>query len=206
MRRLLFTLLLLILPGVAYAQKAGFEITPTAGYRFSGSITSYDNYYGDRHNSDLKVDEGGAYGVSLDIPLGYRWQLELLANRQSTAFRVDRGLFTPSGKLGDADISYFQVGVLYNWGRGQVVPYFGASVGIAHVEPKFTDLESQDRFAASLAGGVKVFFNRNVGLRFEARGYAADIDTGLNTGGYRSNRSNETLYQGEGSAGLILAW
>ena len=79
MRRLLFTFLLLV-PGAAFAQGAGFEITPTASYRFSGSVTAYDNS-GFRQSSDLKVDHGGAYGVSLDIPVGYRWQFELLANR-----------------------------------------------------------------------------------------------------------------------------
>jgi len=205
MRRLLFAFLLLI-PGAAFAQGAGFEITPTAGYRFSGSVTSYDDNGFRRNSSDLKVDHGGAYGVTFDIPVGYRWQFELLANRQSTSFRLDNGLFTPSGNLGDVDISYYQAGLFYNWGRGQVNPFFGASLGIAHIEPKFTLLESQDHFAATIAGGVKVFFSRNVGLRLEARGYWANIDTGINTGGHRSNNSNEALYQGEGSAGLILAW
>src|SRR5436305_8261954 len=205
MRRLLFAFLLLV-PGAAFAQGAGFEITPTASYRFSGGVTAYDDNGFRRNGNDLKVDHGGAYGVSLDVPIGYRWQFELLANRQSTSFRVDNGLFTRSGNLGNVDISYYQAGLFYNWGRGQVNPFFGVSLGIAHLEPKFTDLESQDRFAGTIAGGVKVFFNRNVGLRLEARGYWANIDTGLNTGGRRGNNSNEALYQGEWSAGLILAW
>jgi hypothetical protein len=204
MRRLLFALLLLA-PGAAFAQGAGFEITPTAGYRFSGGVTAYDDN-GDRHGRDLKVQEGGAYGVTLDIPVGYRWQLELLANHQSTSFRSDRGVFTPSVDLGDVNLDYYQVGFAYNWGRGQVNPYFAASLGIVHVEPKFSAFEADNRFAGSLAGGVKVFFSRNVGLRLEARGYWANIDTGINTAGHRSSNSNEALYQGEGSAGLILAW
>jgi hypothetical protein len=205
MRRLLFAFLLLV-PGAAFAQGRGFEITPTASYRFSGSVTAFDDN-GFRESRDLKVKEGGAYGVTFDIPIGYRWQFELLANRQSTSFRLDRGLFSSSANLGNVDLSYYQAGLLYNWGRGQVTPYLGASLGIAHIEPKFTSFESQDRFAGTIMGGVKVFFNRNVGLRFEARGYWANIDTGINAGGHRSNSStNEALYQGEGSAGLILAW
>ncbi len=203
MRRMFFAFLLLV-PGAAFAQGAGFEITPTASYRFSGSVTAYDNE-GFRTSRDLKVDSGGAYGVSLDVPVGYRWQFELLANRQSTSLQIDRGLFDRSANLGDIDISYYQAGLFYNWGRGQVNPYFGASLGIAHIEPKSTGLEAQDRFAGTIAGGVKIFFNRNVGLRLEARGYWANIDTGINAGGHRSDR-NEALYQGEGSAGLILAW
>jgi outer membrane protein with beta-barrel domain len=211
MRRLLVPAFLLLIPfgslssGVAYAQGAGFEITPTASYRFSGSVTAYDDE-GFRQGRDIKVKEGGAYGVSFDLPIGYRWQLELLANHQSTSFRTDRGLFTPTTDLGDVDIDYYQVGLLYNWGRGQVNPFFAASIGVARVDPKFTALEAENRFAGTLAGGVKVFFNRNVGLRLEARGYWANIDTGINSNGHRSRNNNEALYQGEGSAGLILAW
>jgi hypothetical protein len=207
MRRLFFVFLLLVplVPAAAFAQGRGFEITPTAGYRFSGSVTSYDDN-GFRNSSDLKIDEGGAYGVAFDIPVGYRWQLELLANRQSTSFSVDRGLFSNRLDLGDIDLSFYQVGLLYNWGRGQVNPYFGASLGIAHIEPKNDGFEAQDRFAGTITGGVKIFFSRNVGLRLEARGYWANIDTGINSVGHRSNNSNEALYQGEGSAGLILAW
>jgi hypothetical protein len=205
MRRLLLALLLLV-PGAAFAQGKGFEITPTAGYRFSGTVTAYDdNGNRERESRDLKVKEGGAYGVTFDVPLGYRWQLELLANRQSTSFRLDRGIFSSSTNLGDVDLSFYQVGLLYNFGRGQVNPYIGASLGFAHIDPKFNNFEAQDRFAGTLTGGVKVFFNRNVGLRLEARGYFANINTGISAGGHRTN-SNEALYQGEGSAGLILAW
>ena len=64
--------------------------------------------------------------------------------------------------LGDVDISYYQAGLFYNWGRGQVNPFFGVSLGVAHIEPKFSTLESQDRFAGSLAGGVKVSWTINI--------------------------------------------
>ncbi|HZF12773.1 MAG TPA: outer membrane beta-barrel protein [Thermoanaerobaculia bacterium] len=204
MRKLLFAILLLV-PGTAFAQGAGFEITPTAGYRFTGSVTAYDNE-GVRQGRDLKVDSGGMYGVTFDVPIGYRWQLEFMANHQSTSFQLDRGIFTPRTDLGDVDLDYYQVGLAYNWGRGQVNPFFGGSVGISNIKPKLSAVPSDNHFAGTLFGGVKVFFNRNVGLRLEARGYWSNIDTGINTGGHQSNRNNEALYQGEGSAGLILAW
>jgi hypothetical protein len=204
MRKLLFAILLLV-PGAVFAQGAGFEITPTAGYRFTGSVTAYDNE-GFRDGRDLKVDSGGAYGVTFDVPIGYRWQLEFLANHQSTSFQLDRGVFTPRTNLGDVDLDYYQVGLAYNWGRGQVNPFFGGSVGISNIKPKFSTIPSDNHFAGTLFGGVKIFFSRNVGLRLEARGYWSNIDTGINTGGHQSSRNNEALYQGEGSAGLILAW
>src|SRR5262249_13702161 len=194
MRKLLFAILLLA-PGAAFAQGAGFEITPTAGYRFTGSVTAYDNS-GFSEGRDLKVDSGAMYGVSFDIPIGYRWQLELLANHQSTAFRLDRGVFNPSTDLGDVDLDYYQVGLIYNWGRGQVNPFFGGSLGFSNIKPKFSSLPSDNHFAGTLTGGIKVFFNRNVGLRLEARGYWSNIHTRINTRGHPDR--HQAPYQGDG--------
>ena len=133
MRRLLFAILLLV-PGAAFAQGAGFEITPTAGYRFTGSVTAYDDE-GFRQGRDLKVDSGGAYGVTFDVPIGYRWQLEFLANHQSTSFQLDRGVFTPRTNLGDVDLDYYQVGLAYNWGRGQVNPSSSGRASMIAIRP-----------------------------------------------------------------------
>jgi len=56
-----------------------------------------------------------------------------------------------------------------------VNPYLTGSLGVARLQPKFA--ESDSRFAGSLAGGAKIFFNRNVGLRLEVRGYYTSLDT-----------------------------
>jgi outer membrane protein with beta-barrel domain len=198
---LLILALLLALPAVAAAQ-SGFEITPMAGYRLSGNVTAYDDR-GFSEDTDLQVDESPVYGVALDIPLGYRWQLELFANEQQSSFSVDRGIFDPSEDLGDVDIDFYHVGLLYNWGRGQVNPFLTASIGLARIEPEFADAE--DQFSASLAGGVKMFFNDNVGLRLEGRGYWTNFDTEFRSG-RRRDRVDEALYQFEGNAGLIIAF
>ena len=164
-------------------------------------LWNYQYYFLDKSKETSDVDPAKV----LYAAMGAEFKFELLANRQSTSFSVDRGLFSPKLDLGDIDLSFYQVGLLYNWGRGQVNPYIGASLGVARIDPKLGSPEAQDRFAGSITGGVKIFFNRNVGLRLEARGYWANIDSGTNPG-HRSNNSNEALYQGEGSAGLILAW
>ncbi|HXO19278.1 MAG TPA: outer membrane beta-barrel protein [Thermoanaerobaculia bacterium] len=208
MRKAFFALLLL-LPASALAQYSRFEITPTAGYRFSGRVRAVDDNGFVHDNSDLRVDEKGIYGVTLDIPLAYSWKLELLANHQATSFSLDSGLFQPRVRLGDVDIDYLQIGLLYQWGRGQVNPYFTGSLGVARIDPKFGGT-AENRFAGSLAGGVKIFFSRNVGLRLEARGYYASLDTRTedvdSEGHHHHTTVNEGLYQGEASAGLILAW
>jgi opacity protein-like surface antigen len=204
MRRALSVLIFLI-PVAALAQPGRFELTPTAGYRLSGDFNSRSN---DTFDSRLKVkvDESAVYGLTFDIPLSEYWQIEILANRQRTAFSTDDGLLSPSDKLGDVDLTIVQAGFLLQWGGGQISPFITAAAGITRIEPQFNDLDSDDRFSASLGGGVKIFFNQNVGIRLEGRGYWTDLDTDFNRDRRRRDDRRDGLYQGEASAGLIFAF
>ncbi len=189
----------------AHAQ-GQFQITPTAGYRTSGQLTATDRDF--LNDADVEVDKSSVFGVIVDIPFGQSgFGLELLANRQESAFTIDPGLFDPSERLGDVEISYLQGGIYYEWGGGQVVPFISVTGGVTRIDPKFDDLEAEDRASATIGGGVKIFFNRNVGLRLEGRGYWTDLDTRFRDDDRRHDRSvDEALYQGEASAGLIFAF
>ena len=210
MRRAAF-LFLFLLPAAAFAQRgyieAGrFELTPYAGYRLQGDFdaSSSNDAFGDLN---VEVEEGGLYGVLLDIPLNRNWSIELLANRQESTFIIDEGLFDRETELGDVTLTYAHVGLLYQWGYGQVNPFITGSLGLARIEPEFDELDADDRFSTSFGGGVKIFLADNVGLRLEARGYWTDLDTDFEDDD-RFDRydENDGLFQGEGSIGLIIAF
>lgn len=203
MRRALFTLLFL-LPAAAFAQPSRFELTPFAGYRLAGDFDARSSDAFDPR-LNIQVDESAVYGVLFDIPLSRNWQLELLANRQQTSFSVDRGFLEPQDDLGDVDLTTIHGGFLLQWGEGQVNPYVTLTAGITRIEPKFRNLDSDDRFSASFGGGAKIFFAENVGLRLEARGFWTDLDTGFDDRFDRYD-SGDGLFQGEGSVGLIIAF
>lgn len=194
--------------GSARAVEAQYQvqITPTAGYRTSGQLTATNRDF--LEENDVEVDKSSVFGVIVDVPFGQSgFGLELLANRQKSAFTLDPGLFDPSERLGDVEISYLQGGIYYEWGGGQVVPFISATGGVTRIDPKFDDLEAEDRASASLGGGVKIFFNRNLGLRLEGRGYWTDLDARFRDDDRRHDREvNQALYQGEASAGLIFAF
>lgn len=196
-------ILVFLLPAAAFGQSGRFELTPVAGYRLEGDFDTSNTTAFDP-NLNVKVDESPVYGVILDIPLSPTWQIELLANRQSTEFVADRGLLTQTSTLGDVELTTFQAGLLYSWGAGQVNPFVAAAAGVTRIDPQFSNLSTDDRFSASLGGGVKVFFAENIGLRLEARGYWTDLDTDKRS--RRRDRSDEGLVQGEGSVGLIIAF
>ena len=204
MRRTFLAFALLLLPAAGFAQPGRFEITPTAGYRLEGDFDAQSSRNFDP-DLNVQVDEGATYGVLFDIPLTENWQVELLANRQRTSFEVDEGLLSPATELGDVDLTFLHAGILLQWGLGQVNPFLTASGGIARIDPKFNELEADNRFSASFGGGVKIFFSENIGLRLEARGYWVDLDTGFRDR-YDRYDSGDGLTQGEGSVGLIIAF
>jgi Outer membrane protein beta-barrel domain len=204
MRRVFFVLAFL-LPAAVFAQPGRFELTPFAGYRLSGDFDAQSSEVFDP-DLNIEIEESAVYGFLLDIPVAPHWQLELLANRQRSAFVLDRGLLEPSRELGDVDLTMVHAGILLQWGYGQVNPYLTVSGGLTRIDPKFQELDSDDRFSASFGGGVKIFFSDNIGLRLEGRGFWTDLDTRGFRGRYDRYDSGDGLYQGEASAGLIFAF
>lgn len=208
--RALLLLLAFLIPATAVAQPVRyvdtgrFEITPFAGYRLSGDFDASSSNSFDP-DLNIEVEEGAAFGLLFDIPLNENWAIELLANRQESSFIIDEGLLEPETELGDVTLTYLHAGLLVQWNTGTVTPFFTGSVGLARIDPEFDELDADNRFSASLGGGLKVFFSDNVGLRLEARGYWTDLDTGFED---RFDRYDEGdgLFQGEGSVGLIFAF
>jgi Outer membrane protein beta-barrel domain len=210
MRRAFFLLLFLLPAAAAFAQPPGylpvgrFEITPFAGYRLEGEFDASDAF-GD---VEVEVDEGAVFGLIFDIPLDPNWQIELLANRQETSFVDDEGLFDPASDLGDVTLTYFHAGILFQWGEGQVIPFVTGSLGLAHIQPEFDDLDADDRFSTSFGGGVKLFFADNVGLRLEGRWYWTDLGDDFDDDDFHHHHDDEGdgLFQIEGSVGLVIAF
>lgn len=207
MRRAFF-LFLFLLPAAAFAQPPGyidtgrFELTPFVGYRLEGDFEASD--FAD---VDVEVDEGAVFGLVFDIPLDQNWQIELLANRQETAFVSDEGLFDPAAELGDVTLTYFHAGILFQWGGGQVNPFVTGSIGLAHIQPEFDDLDADDRFSTSFGGGVKLFLADNVGLRLEGRWYWTDLGTDFDDDDFHHHDDDGAgLFQIEGSVGLVIAF
>jgi hypothetical protein len=199
-------LALLALPAGAAA--AGFELIPFAGYRTKGDLDVEDPA---GLGSDVEVEEGELYGLAFDVPLTQALKLELMVSRQQSALVVDPGLFAEGEELGDLDVTYAQVGLVYQWQLGQLQPYVTVSGGLARLDPRFGGLEAEDRPAGSIGCGLKVFLNPNFGLRFEGRGFGVSLDDSFDDDDRCRRRGDrcgydDTLVQAEATVGLIFAW
>jgi hypothetical protein len=184
-------------------QPQGFhlEITPTAGWRTGGEVEASDLF-----DEDVEIDDSETFGLVVEIPLLHWVQIELLANRQRSALRSDSGLFVGDRELADVTVENYQAGMLFQYGGGQVLPFLTMTLGLARIDPDVAGASPESRFAGTFGGGVKVFFSRNIGMRFEGRGYWADFgDDDCNS--YDCYYYyDDGLYQFEGSVGLIIAF
>lgn len=213
-RKPIALLVSLLAPAAAFAGGSGgsatFELTPTVSYNFGGTISAENSTLS---NFDLHAKDGEAFGITFDIPLSPWAQIELLASRQKTELEYDAGLFGDNLGLADFQVSYYQVGGLFQWGNGQIHPYVVVSLGIANLDPNVAGAQDENRFSGSLGGGVKIFFTDNIGLRLEGRGFWTVLNGNNNDYSWDNNCNHNCDYgygnsfdQGQASAGLILAW
>jgi hypothetical protein len=226
MRRLILLLVVLVVPTSLFAQDEGwrnrrpdnrdradrhrvfdqnmFELTPLAGYRYGGTIYA-DQTTLFRQNVD--VASSGSYGLEFGVPLGNGMKVELMVNRQDTHFTSGGGrLFSPSDNIADFHITYYQGGLSIPFAVSRAAtPYVIVSAGVANLDPDVAGVSSDNRFAASAGVGVKVPFNRNVGLRVEARGYYTSLNNGNSCSRCYYNY-NHDLYQGETNVGVFFSF
>jgi hypothetical protein len=151
-----------LFPGEAGAEW-GLEITPYVGYAIGGSFT--DNATG----ADLDVQEGGSYGLVLDLPDTPETQYELFYGLQRT--KVTGGGTFGGETLFDLDIHYLHLGGTYLFTGEKVRPFLSGGLGATHFVPHGSGLDRKTYFSVSLGGGVKIPISGHVGLRFEGRGF-----------------------------------
>jgi hypothetical protein len=188
-----------LLLGATQARAQSVQITPFAGYAFGGSVWSSDKA------EEYSFDASLAYGGTLNFAVNESWRFELLYSRQETKLGGD-GL-SPSF---DVTIERYLAGFQEEKGEGNV-RYFGTFwLGATRFVPGLHGFGSESRFGGGVGLGVKTFPVKNVGLRFEARGFYTLVKS--EGGAFCSNGeclfafAGTGLWQGDVSAGLILAF
>ncbi|HEX9985615.1 MAG TPA: outer membrane beta-barrel protein [Thermoanaerobaculia bacterium] len=215
MRKYLFLILLILLPTTLFAQNrdrsryyAGrdnsFEITPMLGYRWGGSVPIDDfTFFG-----HLQVESSPSFGGILSIPVGDSgFKIELLANHQASELQEEDGLFDPDDSIADFDVTYVHAGLRIPVGTSQnFQPFFVVSAGIANLDPQIAGFTDETRFSASAGGGVKIPVSRNVGFRFEGRGYFTATDENRDDDCVFCDDETDDFFQGEASFGVVFSF
>jgi len=219
MRKLfLLALLILAVPSVLLAQDDwrnrrgrndnyrrgdnAFELTPFVGYTYGGRL--FADQTGLAEN--VRAQSSANFGADFAIPIGWEgFKLELMANHQDTHLTAGSGLFSPSDRIADFAVTYYHAGLIIPFAQSRsATPYIVVSAGVANLDPDIAGSTSENRFSASGGLGVKVPFNRNVGLRLEARGYYTTLPNDNACRRCYYDYSYRDFYQGQTNVGVYF--
>ena len=198
---MVLTILAIGLSSPVFAGDDKIELTPFVGYRFGGG---FENYY---TGTKYSLDSAESYGFTFDFPTSDETKVELMFSRQPTDLDVDG--FNNTDKI-TVDMTYYHVGAIYQPSDDEKVqPFVGVTIGATHMKPHYPDTSSETNFSMNFTGGVKFHFSEHVGIRLDGRilatfvnGNAAIFCGGGCSFGYAGN----AIWQGEATAGLILAF
>jgi hypothetical protein len=201
---------LIVVPLLSAAPVLGqtVEVTPMAGYRFGGGF-SWAADAPDDPAGRLEVAEAASFGAHVTVSVSEDGELEAIYSRQNTRLQTS-DLFAGQ-EVFDLDLETWLFGGNFLWGDrdARVRPYIGMGLGITRLLPGPADLQDETRFAASLAGGVKVWLGRHLGLRLEARGIFTILESESDVfcGGGEGclvRAEGADISQGQVGGGLVL--
>ena len=177
-----------------------FELTPFAGYQ-SGEEFS-DQTTGTR----LKLESAPSVGLILDMNVAPDTQFEIYYSKAKSSLSPEGGGPVPT----DIKVEYLHVGAIYAFSSGRVRPFFGGTAGATRLSPDASGLNSDTNFSVGLAGGVKLFLTKHVGLRLEARVFATQVDS--DSAAFCTNGSCRIFYDGDflwqytANAGIVIGF
>jgi opacity protein-like surface antigen len=185
-KALILALALILGSSAAWGQ-GRFEVTPTIGYRTTGSFEGAVLQL-----SDFSITDGLAYGLSL----GYR--VNQMLTMEAFWSRVDSSLtaqVTGSGEQELAKIGTDQIHANFLFfalnDQAKARPYFLLGLGATIANPKATnfsdgdinpsgqtiDPSSASRFSWSLGGGVLVMASERVGVKLQGKWFPTYVNT-----------------------------
>jgi hypothetical protein len=197
-------LAMVLVAAAPLAAQTTWEITPTVGYRFGGTVDNDDGQFS--ANDDL------AWGGTIGYRVKRDGLVELVYSRQSTTIRFDpdtAAQFT----VGGAAIEYIQIGGALEFGHNErTKPYFALTVGATHFSPQTTGLGDEWDFSVGGALGLKTYLSQHFGLRAQVRLWmttlSADTEFWCTLPGVCVISASDGVFftQGELSGGLIFVF
>jgi hypothetical protein len=155
-------------PRVTRAATAAFEVTPTVGWQWGGTL---DYSAGGDVHANAALNYGGTIGAMIRpgewYEVGYSYQATDLIGRPPGA---------PEFKVFDLATHYIQIAGGRNLmpaATGRAWPYVIGGLGMTIFSPGTPTVplnpDTQYLFSASLGGGVRVTVNERVDLRLQTR-------------------------------------
>ena len=160
MKKLYFTIIMLVCSS-SLIQAQSIEITPFGGYVFPVTWSGYDG--------SIYFNGNAQYGGIFTVATSRAVDVEFMYNRIDTRADVSSSYNFYYNEF-DVSQNYYMIGGTKNFRVNEMIsPYLGLKLGGVYMVPKETDFYSYWFFAMGFDGGVKVYLNKIIGLRFQAQ-------------------------------------
>jgi len=192
-KSLLIALVVVVCAGSVWAQRPAIELNFYADYLWTTRVAAtVPDGSGGFIPGDLDIKNNPAYGIALDFEVRPGTQIELFYERQESEMEfLPNTVGSSTEPLGDITTSYYHIGALQGFRRGNVMPFTGGTIGATSLDPSEAG-ETKWMFSFAFHAGAKVYLSERIGLRFNGRLFASFLDA---SGG---------LYFGSGGAGLVI--
>lgn len=197
MKQLLLAILLLFQVN-SFAQK--FEINPYAGFTFGGQVIAEDGKL-DFHSSangglNLAYFFNDKHGVSFDYTL------------QSTQVDVWYTAVSNDKDVVDINLSWFQVGYIYNTNFKKLEPFVGFYIGGTYIKPRETQMYPATIFSLSGFAGIDYDLTETFGFRFTGKflypaGFSKELEYQSKINGQRT-KFESNFVQGSLNLGIFF--
>jgi len=206
--RMLQMLTLLSIASSLQAQ-GGFELTPTVGYRFGGSIDLTDPARNPVFKS-LHFESNPSYGVALNHSVHDNVRVEFQWSRQDTHIDARSRANNTNTRLFGAYLDQYHFNFMFHPAEEGLHPqfFFIGGLGFSNFEPR-AHLDTKTQFSFEVGGGVKYFFFPHLGLRLEAKWTPTFVKSSEEFfcngfGECYTVTNHEYAQQGEVSSGIII--
>ena len=188
--------LLVALPATAQtAALEPVEVTPFAGYLLGGTFLDYIVPSG-IYAPGLHINDHLTYGLRVGYNATTSLEPEIQWSHTETSVQGN-----PAPEA--LSIDFFIAGLTYNLCSGRFRPYVSGGLGAGLYDG--LNHSQLTLFTTSLAVGAKYFFTPNVGLRLEARGYASEPGSIIQTTCPYSCHNN-WIFNGDYTGGVTIAF
>ena len=195
---------------VAQDRTGTVEITPFGGVYLGGTLEAGTT---STYRYDVEVSSPATWGIRVGVNANRWFGLEFgFAWAEAEMKRTGGGIFGPEAKVGDLDVKNFELDMIFNMGKGRVIPYFVLGGGAQVLDPSIpgVDASTDTRFAGTFGFGVKVFVNPHFGFRFDGRVRSAYLgeEDGCGHGCYDDYWYGDSQWytSGEVTGGLTFAF
>jgi len=191
-------------PVAAQDKPSRFELTPFAGYQFGGEFDLVNS------DTELELDGAPSFGLIFNVDIDADKQYEFFYSRQETELD-NKGLFL-NEPVFDLDVEYLHFGGTLAFAGDSVRPYIVSTIGLSRFDPQGSGLDSETFFSFSFGGGVKLFPDKRIGMRLEARFFSTLINSnseifcrsGVDTNFCIVKLDGDLLWQWLAMAGLVV--